>query len=706
MSFQHRIRTIYVKELIDILRDRRTLIAMIVVPIVLYPLLMLGSVQVVSLQSQDLQTEVVTLVTTNKQQMNIIKQWLQVDGQIAKWLRGRVGSSLGNGEAQEAQEDTPFEARVIFGEENDLTEDQIRHAIQSREAQLGVVLSVDNLNDHMTEQWRATLYADPEDIRGAVAARRFSRVLHRRDERLRLDRLDELGLSPAVVAPIVWRQERITTAGSILGLILPLILVLMTITGAIYPAIDLTAGERERGTLETLMVCPVAPIDLVVGKFMVVTTIAIMGAALNLGSVSATVYFGGFEAVIGGGSQDQFPLASLPLILLFLIPFAVLMSAIMMAVCCFARTFKEAQNYVTPVILAVLIPGGIAALPTTRLEGVMLVMPVGNMVLLTREMLVGGSVGFGNIAWVLLSTTLYAASAVAVAAKIFGSEAVVFSDSASLKNSLSRKLSRPTSRPTTSMAMLLASILFPIWFYVQSALQGAEDISAVFMGTAQLMPIFLVAVPAGLCWYFKINLRKTFALKTPALRFLAAASMVGIGGCVIVHEFSILQQRIMPIPEAILATDERLGAALAAMSPWMVLLVLAIVPAFCEELFFRGFLLGGLRGSLGKWTSIAVTALIFSAFHYFVYRLPVTAFLGVVLAFFCWQSRSIWPSVLIHVLHNGLTVGIGLWHDKIPWLHLSSSEVTAHYPLSVAIPGALLFVTGIWLAASGRRTET
>ena len=117
----------------------------------------------------------------------------------------------------------------------------------------------------------------------------------------------------------------------------------MTITGAIYPAIDLTAGERERGTLESLMSTPVNVLDLVVGKFLVVTTVAIMGATLNLASVTATVYFGGFDRVIAttGGAL---PIGTMVLILLCLIPFAVLMSAIMIAVCSFARTFKEAQN--------------------------------------------------------------------------------------------------------------------------------------------------------------------------------------------------------------------------------------------------------------------------------------------------------------------------------------------------------------------------
>ena len=133
-------------------------------------------------------------------------------------------------------------------------------------------------------------------------------------------------------------------------------------------------------------------------------------------------------------------------ILVALIPFAVFMSAIMIAVCSFARTFKEAQNYVTPVILAVLVPGGIAAFPATRLEGVMLVLPVGNMVALAKELLLGAAVPVWQMAIVIVSTSLYAAAAIAAAANIFGKESVVFADAGSWRGTFARA---PAGRGST-----------------------------------------------------------------------------------------------------------------------------------------------------------------------------------------------------------------------------------------------------------------
>src|SRR5690606_8639593 len=234
--------------------------------------------------------------------------------------------------------------------------------------------------------------------------------------------------------------------GWALGQVIPIILVLMTITGAIYPAIDLTAGERERGTLETLMVTPVSPVQLITGKFLVVTTIGLLTAALNVASIGATMHFSGLTRAISSEMPVEFPLSVLPIIFVALIPFACLFSAVLIAVCSFARTFKEAQNYVMPVIIVAMIPAFAVTLPSVRLTGAMLVMPVGNMVLLTRE-LFQQTHTWSQIVVVVLSTGLYAAAAVAVAARLFGQEAVLFADSRSYKTMLNRRFFLPADRP-------------------------------------------------------------------------------------------------------------------------------------------------------------------------------------------------------------------------------------------------------------------
>jgi len=394
------------------------------------------------------------------------------------------------------------------------------------------------------------------------------------------------------------------------------------------------------------------------------------------------------------------PLAKMLFILVALIPFAVLMSAIMIAVCSFARTFKEAQNYVTPVIFAVLIPGGIAALPATRLDGIMLVMPVGNMVLLARDVLMGAIVPFWHVAIVLLSTTLYAAAAVAIAANLFGQEAVLFADVGSLKTLLSRRFRKASARPTVSMSLLIAALLFPTWFFVQSALSpaGGESAAGQLIGSGLLMPVLFVLAPVAVLAYAKVNLRQSLALNVPPVRYLVAAVLLGASAWIPTFELNVLQQKLLPLPSMVLEGLKRLQEAIQGLGPANGLLYLAVVPAICEELFFRGVLLGGLLPTAKVKTAIITTAAVFAVFHFVAYRFVPTFALGLVLGYLCWKSRSVIPGIAMHLLHNAVSVSAVYW----PWhqkLGIDPDSVSAHLPAKLLVPGCALFLLGLWIAS-------
>ena len=694
MKFQHRIATIYRKELLDILRDHRTLIAMIVVPIVLYPLLMLGSVQAVSYQAEELKTETITIGVVGDDQRGALGELIKSD---AAALAAEPPS-----ETDSENDDPPVplvnEKIAVFDRR-----EALEAAIHSREIPVGVVfvgegaaLTPKDLAAIVSGKTvlEVDVLADKEEPRGMAASKRLRQFFERLNERAREDRNYA---DPFKVEPV-----DMSSPSSVLGAVLPLILILMTITGAIYPAIDLTAGERERGTLESLMVCPVSVFDLIVGKFLVVTTVAVMGAALNLASVTATVYFGGFGELIAqqGG---KLPLGTMVFILIALIPFAVFMSAIMMAVCSYARTFKEAQNYVTPVILAVLIPGGIAAFPATRLEGVMLVMPVGNMVALAKEMLLGSQVSAWHVAIVLLSTCLYAVAAVGVAAAIFGKESVVFADAGSMRGSFRRAYRRYSPHPTLTMGLLVIALLFPAWFFVQSAVSPGpgEDVRPLLHATALLMPLLFVLLPMAVMWYWKVNLASALLLHLPRGRYLAAGFLVGLSAWVPAHEINVLQQAVVGTPHAVVENARIIGEALALMHPAMVLLIVAVVPAVSEELLFRGFLLGALGWSGRRWAAIIGSAAIFGVFHFFLFKLAVTVGLGMLFGYLCWQAKSIVPAVIAHLLHNAMNLVPILKPGWMPWLGLvedAEGATWSHLPGPVVFVGLSAVAIGVALA--------
>ena len=711
MSFHRRVRTIYAKELIDILRDRRTLIAMIVVPIVLYPLLMLGSIQAVSFQGSSMADETLRIGVINPAQGEGLNFLIQRDGfalerDCAASTDRSMPSRLRTASIDERSPfcPAPLEKYEIypFGSKEDL-DDKVRN----RSIHVGVVFDQDGVVTAPDLQNHVDFRVDSEDVRSSYAKNRLEEVIRRTAQRMVAQREAQAQLPPAFDEPFVISATDLSSPPSILGQILPLVLVLMTITGAIYPAIDLTAGERERGTLESLMVCPVPVIDLIVGKFLVVTTVAIMGAALNLASVTATVYFGGFDKMIAqtGGSL---PLAKMAFILLCLIPFAVLMSAIMIAVCSYARTFKEAQNYVTPVILAVLIPGGIAALPATKLDGIMLVMPVGNMVLLSRDFLLGAVVPLTAIASVVISTTLYAGAAVAIAASIFGRESVVFADSGSLRGTFSRRLIKPSPAPPASMSLLLVALLFPAWFFVQAVFspREGEDASGLLFATGWLMPLLFVLGPFVVLVYWKVNVLHTFSFRAPRVRHLTAGVLIGASAWVIAHEMNVLQGALVGVPEDISRSADIMLKTVTQLPPVSVFVLLALAPAICEELLFRGFLLSGL-GSGGRATAaILGSAAVFAVFHFMLFKIPVTFTFGIVLAFLCWRSGSIWPGMLAHFLHNGIGAYSAIRPNWYEGLGIPSDTDWVHLPARVLITGCVMFVAGLVLASGANGHPT
>ncbi len=683
-----RVNTIYRKELVDILRDRRALAAMVIVPIVLYPLLMVGSVQAISFTSSELRRQIVVGVDP-QDRTSFQRLYHEYETQAAR----EAPTSR-----PEDGDETPEEPPEILIRE--VRADEMKQAVRERHIHVGMVFDRLPAGDPLTSQYEIELIYDPELPRGRSAFDWLSAVLHDLARRRIEFRMSMMNVPIEALEPILLVERKITTPGSVLGLILPLILVLMTITGAIYPAIDLTAGERERGTLETLMASPVPVMELIVGKFLVVATVAVVGAALNLACVSATVYFGGFEQALSGREQSGgFPFGVLPVILLSLVPFAILFSAVLIAVCSFARTFKEAQNYITPVILATLIPGGIAALPTSELQGVLTVTPVANMVLLTRELLLGSPVPAGVIAQVLISTTLYAAAAVALAARIYGTESVVFADSGSIRASFARRLIRPASRPSTALVTLMAALLFPLWYFVQVRLQstGGAGLLDTLQRSAVALPICFVVLPMFVLWYWKINPATTLQISAPRPRHGIAAILLGLTLWVPVSEWTVLQARLVGMAPGLAEQNRELVAALNVTPVWQVVLYLGIVPGLCEELFFRGVLLSGLRDSVRKWTAIGGTALVFAVFHFVFFHVPAKAALGIVLGWLCWQSRSVWPAVLAHVLHNSVVALLPRAGDRLG-MDFTELNTPAHLPIHILVPGLAIVAAGVLLA--------
>ncbi len=698
-----RVKAIFLKDFKDILRDRRTLIGMVVIPVVLYPSLILIFGPTTMVQTEAIRREAYVIVVPDARQGARLQSIIEtvLEDQAA-------GHPTTQADPTSQPDRKPEPPRVIPLDRTAYTDldRAVRHAPD-------IHLAAEFVDEAATAQAglapiEVRIVYDARDVRSQEASRRAENLLERyaalRQEQLRkrlaqteaLPDLDErLG---TMLSPVEVQIDSVTQLSVFLQ-IMPVILVLMTVTGAVYPAIDLTAGERERGTLETLMVAPVPTLDIVAGKFLVVIMVALITALLNVISVGASV------RLIQVDESVNLPIANLLITLVAIVPLSMLSSAALIAVCSFARSFKEAQNYVMPVVIAAMVPAIMGSMPGATLDGGTRVVPVENIVLLVRDLATRDVVPWSDVVIVLLSTCLYAGGAVAVASKLFGNEAVTFADAGSYRSLLYRRFFRPMRRPTVAQALLTVAILFPIWYHVQGLIvpTSVDDLARTFRTTIVLMIPTLALPPILLCAYLKIDLRETFSLRPGALRGWLAALLFGLGSWAVAIQLHCYQQQLWPMPEAIRESLGQSERAIADLPLWLGVVLVGLIPAVCEETLFRGFLLAGLRDRMRKVWALVGVAMVFALYHGLIYRFPITALLGLGLAYLCWQSGSILPAILAHAMHNSAVIVVARYESLQELVGLTEVEASG-LPLTVWLPAVGVVVIAIALLATVRTT--
>ncbi len=213
---------------------------------------------------------------------------------------------------------------------------------------------------------RVTLVADRSQIRASAAAGRLRTVLNAYAEELRLLRLQARGISPLVLRPLTVDEFDVSTAtgrsGALLGM-LTYFLLLATLMGGFYLAIDTTAGERERGSLEPLLTVPVRRSSLILGKMMATISYMLLSLALTVAAFTVSLSFVQLESL--GMSSNFGPMVALK-VFLILAPFAPLGAALMTLVASFTKSYKEAQTYLALVLLVPTLPLMVATLTNVR----------------------------------------------------------------------------------------------------------------------------------------------------------------------------------------------------------------------------------------------------------------------------------------------------------------------------------------------------
>jgi len=250
------------------------------------------------------------------------------------------------------------------------------------------------------------------------------------------DRLAAKNLPETVLNPFEVKRENVApeekVSGAAFGGIIGYMVILLCMTGAMYPAMDLTAGEKERGTMETILSSPISRMHLVLGKFFLILTAALGTAALSVLSMGVSFsvlghYTGKTEGGRAAAAEFLLKLGPKTVFSVFFmaLPIAVLFSATLMTIALFAKTYKEAQSYLTPMTFVVIIPAIAAMLPGVELTAKLSLVPILGTSLLCKE-LVAGTYHWNLIAIIFTSNCVYAAVALFLAIKMFQRESVLF----------------------------------------------------------------------------------------------------------------------------------------------------------------------------------------------------------------------------------------------------------------------------------------
>jgi sodium transport system permease protein len=394
---------VYRKELTEALRDRRTLISTILVPLFLFPVLSVGFGALA-----------VKLVGKAKEEVpKIVILGGEDSPQVLEGLR-----------KLDKIEIVP-------------TKSEWKSQIVEREARAAVEIPQDfqaDIQSHKVDLVK--IYNFQGDIKSEFATEKIEAYLKDYRDSVVKDRLAAKNLPVSALKPFEVKKENVAppekVSGAAFGGIIGYMVILLCMTGAMYPAMDLTAGEKERGTMETILSSPISRLHLVLGKFFLVLTAALGTAALSVFSMSVSFSMLSKYALAGGfgkaaAAELLLKLGPKTVVSLFLMafPLAVLFAAALMTIALFAKTYKEAQSYLTPMTIVVVIPAIASMLPGVELTPKLALIPILNVSLLCKE-LVTGTYHWNYIAIIFLSTCVYAAAALFLAVKMFQREDVLF----------------------------------------------------------------------------------------------------------------------------------------------------------------------------------------------------------------------------------------------------------------------------------------
>ena len=354
--------SIFKKELIDVLRDRRTLMFMVVIPILITPLLVIGSIKFQEYQNKKSEEKILKIAFINDSEDSLTEQLLSDQKGV----------------------------KIIMG----VPLDSIESYIKSDSLQGGLYLGKGFLKKIKTNSsGDVKIYYKSSDLM-SKSKKRMQAALDIYKEKIIAERLKQLNVDGQILEPITISNIDMATAketlGKAIGGFIPYVLVMFIFLGAMYPAIDLGAGEKERGSLETLLSSPATKFEITMGKLLVVSLTGIVSGLVSVLGISSSLFF--IDKIPVQMQETILELINpfmIFSIIILMIPIAIFFASMLLSISFYARSFKEAQSLMGPLNMVIIVPLFLSLGPGMEMDHATALMPLINVGLLTKEILAG-----------------------------------------------------------------------------------------------------------------------------------------------------------------------------------------------------------------------------------------------------------------------------------------------------------------------------
>lgn len=578
------------KELRELSRDLRTVVMLVLVPALLYPLLLGGAT-----------------FFTARGQTKVSNRAFAVE----------VGAALPSAYREAIYR---IEGAVL-----------VRPNVAQREVQARVFLAPDGET--------IVLETDQASELGQSAAGRLRKKLKAvaRTERdlltlengLAVDELLYRRIETIDVAP----QEK--RSGFLLSRILVPLLLTILMVGAFYPAVDMTSGERERSTLQTLLCAPVPPAAIAGGKLLTVAFVGLCAALANIAGLALTASVG-LSAL--GDNAITIPWRTLPLVGVVLVPFALYISAILMAAAAMTKSVREAQTTLTPVFMVLVMPVIAAILPGSVASWRAALIPVYGPAIALREIF-AGTATFSVVAAAVGGAVATIVFAIGAASRAFTVDAL-----------MTGKVAAPERAPGPLLPFdgVLLVVAMAAAYFVVGAQLARMDLLA---GTALLLVVVFAVLPTIVAAGRSTTPAVALGLEIPKR---GALDLVGV--LFMAPTFAAagewIARRLVSNDAAMLEQLRQMAERLGDRPGWMLALVFVFVPAVCEEIAFRGALLRAFsrkRAIVG----LVASSMLFALAHGALARLPITFLVGMLAGYAALRVGSVVGGMAVHFAHNG-----------------------------------------------------